>query len=43
MIKLSSQLEEVVMLSPLARAFSGKVSPVTTHAHGPQLDAKKKM
>lgn len=35
MQKFSSQLAAVVMLRPLARAFKGKDSPVTTHAHGP--------
>lgn len=31
------------MLNALARTFSGKISPVTTHATGPQELAKKKM
>lgn len=35
MQKFSSQLAAVVMLRPLARAFKGNDSPVTTHAHGP--------
>lgn len=35
--QLSSQLLAVVMLSAFARDFKGKISPVTTHAQGPQL------
>lgn len=33
----------VVILKLLARNFRGKISPVTTHARGPHVDAKKKM
>jgi hypothetical protein len=40
---LNSQLLAVVIESDLARTFKGKISPVTTHAHGPQEQAKKKM
>lgn len=35
--------EAVVIERHLARAFSGNSSPVTTHATGPQEEAKKKM
>lgn len=41
--KLRSQLLAVVMDNPLARTLRGNNSPVTTHATGPQDDAKKKM
>jgi hypothetical protein len=34
---LSNQLLAVVMLSALALFFKGNISPVTTHAQGPQL------
>lgn len=36
-------LVAVVIDRPLARCFRGKISPVTTHARGPQVEAKKKM
>jgi len=35
--------EAVVMERDLARTLSGKISPVTTQATGPQEQAKKKM
>lgn len=38
-----TQLAAVVMDRPLARALRGNDSPVTTHAHGPHEQAKKKM
>ena len=38
-----SQFVAVVIDKHLARHFSGKISPVTTHAIGPQVEAKKKM
>jgi hypothetical protein len=41
--QLNSQLLAVVMESDFARTLSGKISPVTTQAHGPQEEAKKKM
>lgn len=41
--QLSSQLEAVVIDRLFARTLSGKISPVTTHAHGPHEQAKKKM
>lgn len=41
--QLNNQLLAVVMDSDLARTLSGKISPVTTHAQGPQEEAKKKM
>ena len=41
--QLRSQLDAVVKERHFARAFRGNNSPVTTHATGPQLDAKKKM
>jgi hypothetical protein len=41
--QLRSQLEAVVIDKLFARILSGKISPVTTHAHGPQDEAKKKM
>ena len=43
MAQFKSQLDAVVMDRPLALALSGKISPVTTQAHGPQEQAKKKM
>lgn len=43
MAQLRSQLVAVVMLRDLARVVRGKISPVTTHARGPQVLAKKKM
>ena len=33
----------VVRLSDLALVLSGKISPVTTQASGPQVEAKKKI
>ena len=41
--QFSSQFDAVVIESDLARTLSGKISPVTTQAQGPQLQAKKKM
>lgn len=41
--KLKSQFVAVVMERALARSLSGKSSPVTTQATGPQEQAKKKM
>lgn len=43
MAQLRSQLLAVVIERPFARALRGKISPVTTQAHGPQEQAKKKM
>ena len=37
------QFVAVVILRHFARTLSGKISPVTTHAIGPQVAAKKKM
>lgn len=39
--QLSNQLEAVVIESDLALTFKGKISPVTTHAQGPQLPKTK--
>lgn len=41
--QLKSQLVAVVILRDLARVLRGKISPVTTQARGPQVEAKKKM
>jgi len=41
MAQLRSQFEAVVIESDLARTFNGKISPVTTNAHGTHEDAKK--
>ena len=41
MAQLRSQLDAVVMERDFARTLRGKISPVTTHAQGPQLLAKK--
>ena len=38
-----SQLEEVDKATPRARIGSGKISPISTQAPGPQVVAKKKM
>jgi len=43
MAKFSSQLEAVEMDIDLARTLRGYISEVTTHATGPQEEAKKKM
>lgn len=43
MAKFQSQLEAVERDMALARIPSGKISPVTTHAIGPQVAAKKAM
>jgi hypothetical protein len=41
--QFNNQLLAVVILKHLALTFNGNSSPVTTHATGPQLLAKKKM
>ena len=41
--QLKNQFAAVVIDSPLARARSGNISPVTTQAPGPKVEAKKKM
>ena len=38
-----TQLEAVERPTPRERIGSGKISPITTHAAGPQVVAKKKM
>lgn len=38
-----SQLEAVDKATPRERIGSGKISPMTIHAPGPQVEAKKKM
>jgi hypothetical protein len=43
MIVLHSQFDAVDRATPLARIGRGKTSPMTTHAPGPQVLAKKKM
>jgi hypothetical protein len=41
--QLKSQLVAVVILRDLARVLRGKISPVTTQARGPHVEAKKKI
>ena len=43
MIQFQSQLEAVESATPLDRMGIGKISPMTTQAAGPQVEAKKKM
>lgn len=38
-----SQLDAVDKATPRERIGSGKISPMTIHAPGPQVEAKKKM
>lgn len=38
-----SQLEAVDKATPRERIGSGNISPMTIHAPGPQVEAKKKM
>lgn len=38
-----SQLDAVDKATPRERMGNGKISPMTIHAPGPQVDAKKKM
>jgi hypothetical protein len=42
-LKILDNLLAVVIERDLARTLRGKISPVTTHATGPQEQAKKKM
>ena len=41
--KFQNQLDAVDKATPRARIGSEKISPMTTHAAGPQVEAKKKM
>lgn len=41
--QLKNQLAAVVMDRHFARTFRGNISPVTTHAAGPKVEAKKLM
>jgi hypothetical protein len=43
MMQFQSQLEAVERPTPRLRIGMGKISPITTHAPGPQVEAKKKM
>ena len=43
MAQFQSQLDADDMAIPFARTLSGKISPMTTHATGPQVEAKKAM
>ena len=43
MMVFQSQLDEVESATPRERIGSGKISPIRTHAPGPQVEAKKKM
>ena len=43
MIVFQSQFDAVESATPRDRIGSGKISPMTTHAPGPQVVAKKKM
>ena len=41
--QFQNQFDEVEMPTPRDLIGRGKISPMTTHAHGPQLAAKKQM
>jgi len=43
MMVFHSQLEAVDRATPRERMGSGKISPMTIHAPGPQVEAKKKI
>ena len=43
MIDIFIQFDAVAMDKHFALTLSGNISPVTTHAAGPNVDAKKKM
>jgi hypothetical protein len=42
-MKFQSQLDAVESATPLERMGSGKISPTTTHAAGPQVEANEAM
>lgn len=41
--QFQNQLDEVEIPTPRDLIGRGKISPITTHAHGPQVAAKKEM
>ena len=41
--QFQNQLDDVEIPTPRERIGSGKISPMTTHAHGPQVAAKNEM
>ena len=41
--QFQNQLDEVEIPTPRALIGRGNISPITTHAHGPQVAAKKEM
>ncbi len=41
--QFQNQLDEVERATPRERIGRGKISPITTQAHGPQVAAKKDM
>lgn len=43
MMVFQSQLEAVERATPRERMGRGKISPMSTHAPGPHVEAKKKM
>lgn len=43
MMVFQSQFEAVERATPRERMGRGKISPMRTHAPGPQVEAKKKM